>query len=194
MPRPSRKPALHAAALACFAEHGYDATRIRHIAERAGMSEAALYRHYPSKEAIARALYAETVQGHVRTLREVADGPGGPLERLAGTVRAILGAYRADPDAFVFTLHRTGTLMPGLPPGSEYPLHVIERLIAEGQRSGEVRAGAPNLLAAVLAGCVLQPVTVASLAAPGALDLLGTDHHDATIEQAALAAVRSETR
>ncbi|GAA4833463.1 helix-turn-helix domain-containing protein [Kitasatospora terrestris] len=194
MPRPSQKPALHAAALACFAERGYDATRTKHIAERAGMSEAALYRHYPSKEAIARALYAETVEAYVRTLREVADGPGGPLERLAGAVRAMLAAYRAQPHAFLFALHRTGSLMPGLPPGSEYPLHVIEELIAEGQHAGEVREGARNLLAAVFAGCVLQPVLVSDLAAPGALDLLGTDVHDLTIEQAALAAVRSETR
>ncbi|MFG2823360.1 TetR family transcriptional regulator [Kitasatospora sp. NPDC048365] len=194
MPRPSQKPALHAAALACFAERGYDATRTKHIAERAGMSEAALYRHYPSKEAIARALYAETVEAYVRTLREVADGPGGALERLAGTVRAMLGAYRAQPHAFLFALHRTGSLMPGLPPGSEYPLHVVEELIAEGQHAGEVREGARNLLAAVFAGCILQPVLVSDLAAPGALDLLGTDAHDLTIEQAALAAVRSETR
>ena len=53
MPRPSRESEILDAALACFAERGYDGTRVRHIAQRAGVSEAALYRHHPSKEAVA---------------------------------------------------------------------------------------------------------------------------------------------
>ncbi len=51
MPRPSQEDTILTAALSCFAELGYDATRIKHIATHAGVSEGALYRHYPSKEA-----------------------------------------------------------------------------------------------------------------------------------------------
>ncbi|MEV7775197.1 helix-turn-helix domain-containing protein [Kitasatospora sp. NPDC086791] len=194
MARTSQRPAIHAAALACFAERGYDATRTRHIAERAGVSEAALYRHYPSKEAIARELYTEAVQGYALALSAVADGPGTAVERLAGVVRAMLAAYRRRPHAFLFALYNTGSLMPRLPEGSAYPLHVIERLITQAQREGEVRDGPANLLAAVFAGCVLQPITVATLSRAGALDLLTGTAHDHIIEEAALAAVRSHPR
>jgi len=57
MPRPSQEAKILDAALSCFAKLGYDATRIKHIAETADVSEAAIYRHYVSKEALAEALF-----------------------------------------------------------------------------------------------------------------------------------------
>lgn len=44
--------ALSRAALELFAERGYDATRTAQIAERAGVSEMTLFRHFSSKEAL----------------------------------------------------------------------------------------------------------------------------------------------
>ncbi|HEY1740323.1 MAG TPA: helix-turn-helix domain-containing protein, partial [Acidimicrobiia bacterium] len=39
-----------------FTDKGYDATSLREIAERLGITKAALYYHFPSKEDILRAL------------------------------------------------------------------------------------------------------------------------------------------
>jgi AcrR family transcriptional regulator len=44
-------------ALELFVEHGYDNTSLREIAERMGFSKAALYYHFPSKDAILMALH-----------------------------------------------------------------------------------------------------------------------------------------
>lgn len=44
--------ALSGAALALFAERGYEATGTAQIAARAGVSEMTLFRHFPSKEAL----------------------------------------------------------------------------------------------------------------------------------------------
>ncbi|HET6502618.1 MAG TPA: helix-turn-helix domain-containing protein [Amycolatopsis sp.] len=44
--------ALAQAALELFAEHGYDATATAQIAERAGVSEMTLFRHFSTKEAL----------------------------------------------------------------------------------------------------------------------------------------------
>ncbi|MDR0591755.1 MAG: TetR/AcrR family transcriptional regulator [Bifidobacteriaceae bacterium] len=44
--------ALSQAALSLFAERGYDATGTAQIAERAGVSEMTLFRHFSSKEAL----------------------------------------------------------------------------------------------------------------------------------------------
>lgn len=68
---------------------------------------------------------------------------------------------------------------------------MIESIIAEAQRAKILRAGQPNLLAAILLGAVVQPIVLATLGSPGALDLLGDRDHDPTIEAAALAAVRA---
>jgi AcrR family transcriptional regulator len=70
------------AALECFAARGYHATTTREIAERAGMSPAAVYVHYRSK---AELLYQITDAGHKTLLREVRtalDGVPEPRERL----------------------------------------------------------------------------------------------------------------
>ncbi|MGV0794666.1 TetR/AcrR family transcriptional regulator [Mycolicibacterium sp. XJ1819] len=48
----SRDPAILDAALAALNEHGYDATNMNDIAERAGVGKAAIYRRWSSKAAL----------------------------------------------------------------------------------------------------------------------------------------------
>jgi len=43
---------IQAVALELFTEQGYDATSLREIAERLGVTKAALYYHFKSKEEI----------------------------------------------------------------------------------------------------------------------------------------------
>src|SRR6266436_7491726 len=45
---------IQAVALELFAEHGYEKTSLREIAERLGVTKAALYYHFKSKEDIVR--------------------------------------------------------------------------------------------------------------------------------------------
>lgn len=61
---------LQAAALEAFARIGFHGTTTRDIAAAAGMSPAALYVHYPSKEAM---LYTLSLAGHQRTLQLTLD-------------------------------------------------------------------------------------------------------------------------
>ncbi len=60
------------AALELFAEHGYGATSMRQIAEQLGITKAALYYHFDSKEDIVHALLAD-VERQVRDLADWAD-------------------------------------------------------------------------------------------------------------------------
>ncbi|MGW6022859.1 TetR/AcrR family transcriptional regulator [Streptomyces sp. NPDC055099] len=78
------------AAVEAFAERGYHATTTRDIAGRAGMSPAALYIHYKTKEEL---LHRISRIGHdkaLRVLRTAADGPGSAAERLADAVRSFV--------------------------------------------------------------------------------------------------------
>jgi AcrR family transcriptional regulator len=47
-----RRSAIRDVALELFSQHGYEKTSLREIAERLGMTKAALYYHYPSKQAL----------------------------------------------------------------------------------------------------------------------------------------------
>ncbi|OEV04883.1 TetR/AcrR family transcriptional regulator [Streptomyces nanshensis] len=74
-------------AVDAFAERGFHATTTRDIASRAGMSPAALYIHYKTKEEL---LFQISRVGHERSvavLAEAADGDGSDAERLARAVR-----------------------------------------------------------------------------------------------------------
>jgi len=79
---------LIAAAIEAFADRGYHATTTRDIATRVGLSPAALYVHFPSKQAL---LARISVVGHEAALDLVersAAGPGSPLDRLREVIRA----------------------------------------------------------------------------------------------------------
>ncbi|WP_344220250.1 TetR/AcrR family transcriptional regulator [Kribbella sancticallisti] len=85
--QPAAARRLLTGAIDAFAERGFQATTTRDIASRAGMSPAALYVHYPSKE---RLLFEISLYGHraaLEVLRD-ADKGDGPRDRLSGMVSA----------------------------------------------------------------------------------------------------------
>jgi AcrR family transcriptional regulator len=190
MPRPSQKSKILEAALSCFAEHGYDGTRIHHIARRAGVSEGALYKHYASKEALAQELYAHYFAEFAGQLEQIANADLPAHERLRQIAQAVLDDYRQQPDAVNFVLLRMPSFMPNLPPGTVYPMDIVERVIRAGQKEGQIRQGQANLLASIFFGCVVYPIIFANLADPGSIDLLHQDTHDATILDSAWAVLR----
>ncbi|EME15248.1 TetR/AcrR family transcriptional regulator [Rhodococcus triatomae] len=78
---------LIGSAVAAFADRGYHATTTRHISEGAGLSPAALYVHFPSKEAM---LYEVSRIGHIGVLdaiRGAAEQSDTPSERMRALVR-----------------------------------------------------------------------------------------------------------
>ena len=196
MSRPSRKADILTAATRCFADLGYGDTRIRHIAQRAGVSEAAIYRHFDSLEALARDVYMETFAVYAQLVLSCVTSDQQAEQKLRAVVRATLACYREDRYAFVATLIRLPNFMPHLPPGTVYPLELIERTIVEGQANGTVREGQPNLLASIFLGALLRPFLLAELAAPGAFELENETRHDQTIEEACIAvlSVRSSAK
>ena len=172
MPRPSREPEILEAALACFADFGYDATRVKHIAGRAGVSEAALYRHHASKEAVALALFATHMRRFSDALAAVAGDHDRPVaERIRALVRASLSLRAEDPDAHAFVLGHQGRFLSALPADFPYPIRIVERLLGEGQADGTVRDGPVRLLSALVLGCMNWPAIVAQHARAGSIDL-----------------------
>jgi AcrR family transcriptional regulator len=160
MGRPSRETEIREAALRCFARLGYDGTRVRHIADEAGVSEAALYRHWKSKEELAAAVFSDGMRAYAAELAEAAGGDGPVEERLVRLVERMLDLYRDRPHLTVFLLEQQARFIDALPPAFPYPLHVVEQLVSAGQRDRSVRRGDRRLLAAIALGCVTRPILV----------------------------------
>jgi AcrR family transcriptional regulator len=190
MPRPSQEGKILEAALKCFAEKGYEATTTRNIADEAGVTEGAIYRHYPSKEAVAQALFSYHMERYAGGLQAIAGSGQGVKERLQQVVMALLVEYRTNPNAATFVLLRQHNFLPKLPPGFIYPLEIIEAIIKEGQTEELIRDGQPNLLAAIFLGCILRPIILSQLASPGAFELLNETKHDRIISESAWNSIR----
>ncbi|GGL08836.1 MULTISPECIES: TetR/AcrR family transcriptional regulator [Streptomyces aurantiacus group] len=81
---------LLVAAVEAFAERGYHATTTRDIAGRAGMSPAALYIHYKTKEELLHRISRIGHEKAVEILRTAAQGEGSATERLADAVSSFV--------------------------------------------------------------------------------------------------------
>ena len=98
--RGSRRDALRnrallvAAARESFAEHGVDA-RLDEIARRAGVGSGTLYRHFPTREALVEAIFAERV-GEFLALAEAGLAQPDAWAGLVGFLEATLELQRSD--------------------------------------------------------------------------------------------------
>ncbi|WP_320780147.1 TetR/AcrR family transcriptional regulator [Streptomyces sp. CRN 30] len=81
---------LLVAAVEAFAERGYHATTTRDIAGRAGMSPAALYIHYRTKEELLHRISRIGHEKALEVLRTAAGSGGTATERLAEAVRSFV--------------------------------------------------------------------------------------------------------
>lgn len=60
-----RRQAIVAAVRSVFAEKGFDGTKTRELAKAAGVSEALIYKHFPSKESLYAAMLESSAKGPV---------------------------------------------------------------------------------------------------------------------------------
>lgn len=90
------------AAVALFAEHGVHGTSLQMIADRIGVSKAAVYYQFPSKEGIALEVIRPCIEDIVRVIK-IADALPDPQQRRAVAVSGLVEmVVRHRPLAVVF--------------------------------------------------------------------------------------------
>lgn len=77
----SRRSELLEVAIDLFAAKGYAGTSIRDIANMTGHSVSNIYHYFENKEALWLAILERSATGLADRLNEVAQAPGGPVER-----------------------------------------------------------------------------------------------------------------
>ena len=145
------------AALGLFAQKGVRATTIKDIARTAGVSEGALYRHWPSKEDLAAHLFAREYTALSQSLREAA-GEGAAPDRLRRIVVESFRMVEAAPDRARFLLLVQHDALPLVPEGQETPVDVICAIAAEGIREGSIVGADATALAHVVIGAIVMTV------------------------------------
>ena len=92
---PNARERLERAALALFAEHGYDATTVAEIADRAGLTKSTFFRHFADKREVlfgGQDLLAELLSKAIRTAPPTAT----TSDCLAAALESVAVAFTAD--------------------------------------------------------------------------------------------------
>ncbi len=91
-------------AAALFAREGYDATSLGRLAEAVGVTKAAIYHYFPSKQDIYEAIIVQTLEGLLAHVRPAVAAAPEPRAALAGFMRAHADYFEAHHDGFAALL------------------------------------------------------------------------------------------
>ncbi|NJM35696.1 MAG: TetR/AcrR family transcriptional regulator [Rhodomicrobium sp.] len=100
--QPVTRDRLMRAAMAIVAADGLAAATTAAIAQKAGVAEGTLYRHFDSKDDLLIAIYRQLKSDVFLKAAAGVDVSARPPQRLKLTWRAIYDAYRQDIEAFLF--------------------------------------------------------------------------------------------
>jgi|HubBroStandDraft_1064217.scaffolds.fasta_scaffold16686_2 AcrR family transcriptional regulator len=189
----ARPGEIVAAALAVFAERGFAAARLDDIAARAGVSKAALYLYFPTKEDLFRAVVTQAAAPNLALVAAAAAHYEGPFAALAERILPALAAA-------IVASQLGGVVKMVVGESRNFPelarvwhdeivakaLGAVTELIERAQARGEVRPGDPRnyafgLVAPVLLG-VLWRETFTPIGAPDVdLETLARQHVQAVL-------------
>ncbi|MCB2155638.1 TetR/AcrR family transcriptional regulator [bacterium] len=147
---------MERAALELFVECGIDGASIRQIAERAEVTEGALYRHHASKDDLVRYLFFQYFQGYA-DLMKAADQKGRAIEdKLFAMIDGFYAAYDEDPKGFQFVLLVQHELLDAVRQDMANPVDVITSVIDGAIKRGEIPEQNVALSTQLLLGMVMQ--------------------------------------
>jgi len=156
-----RRLILHAA-IRVFAEKGYHTCRVQDVASEAGVAYGLVYHYFGSKEELLETIFRRTWSRMLEAVQEVERSGAAAREQLAQVAHIVLSAWQADPD-LVRVLVREVARSPQLQQEIDEIQHAfaaLERIVAQGQETGELRQDLnPRLAAWILYGALEEILT-----------------------------------
>ena len=150
------RPKIERAAMKLFVDAGIEASTTRKIADEAGVSEGALYRHYKGKDELALSLFMQSHQRLSEIMQDAFSGTGD-LETL---VRRAVTSYCAfaDEDWLEYSFHLVSMnrYLPHDVRRADDPVSIVETLLNNLMDAGEIPRGDPAIIGAMALGVVMQ--------------------------------------
>jgi|SRR5580692_1547813 AcrR family transcriptional regulator len=160
MPRSAGvKTKVERAAVELFAANGFDGVSIADIAAAAGVSQGALYRHYPSKEELGWALFSTAYLRTGEELDRIRIGEPKFEAAVTAMIAHFCALYDEDPALFRFMLISQHGFLPRIPSGSHTPVDAVADLVGDAIANNQLKPVNPALGAAVIIGVILQSAT-----------------------------------
>jgi len=173
-----RREQLTDATLAVVADHGLRGLSLAAVARRVGLTPSAIYRHFPSKDALLDAVLdrmRERLHGAIAASRAETDDPVDALRRLLARHTQLVRRNRALPrivlsdDYHIGHPERRQRLL-GVFSGY---LEGVADIIRAGQRGGRIRSDVNARSLAILFLGLIQPAGVLWTLSDGHFDVTG---------------------
>lgn len=152
----TKRPAIVQGATSLFAARGINGVSMRDIAQAAGVREAAIYRHFVSKEDLARQIFLSWYGWHCQQVHRIVTGAGDLKEKLRGIVCQEFTVAERYPEAFFYICANEVKFLSSLPPEVPTVRNSLIAFIKEGQRRGEFRLGDTELIVDMLSGALCE--------------------------------------
>ncbi|MDR6225817.1 TetR/AcrR family transcriptional regulator [Desmospora profundinema] len=151
----SKREAIIKAAIKLFSQQGVDGTSVKAIGEVAGVTDAALYKHFSSKSALAKAVFAYYADHYTQLIDHYRKQSAPFDQRISDLIRGIVN--NLDEDHFgLLLLSQRHEWFVQIAQEHRLPLTAMTELIADGIDSGAIPPQNPQLTAALLIGALLR--------------------------------------
>lgn len=153
--RLSGKAKIERAAITLFAQHGINGVSTKEIAKRAGLSEGSIYRHFKSKDELAKTLM-QSIHVDLTQIMRTADAQPSLQEKISYIVTQYCETADSDWDLFRYhILHLYH--FPNLSDSEgDNPQTAASDLLHSAMMRGEIPANDASILASMALGIVLQ--------------------------------------
>lgn len=143
-------------ALRLFNSQGADATGIRELAETVGVTQAALYRHFISKDELVTDLFAAQHERLGRLIARVGEAETRFDARLEAIIAGMCREADADWDLFRFYLLHMHLVLPVVKEQYGDPVSLMRDMVEQAMHAKEILEGNPELLTTMALGLVMQ--------------------------------------
>ena len=149
---------IEAQALLLFAEKGVDGTSVRDIAQAVGVTEGALYRHFASKETLARELFLAHYAALAAEITAISDRLPDFAGRVEAVVQLACRMFDEEPALFAYLLINQHDHLRHVPDG---PSANAVEAVGQMMRGGGISESDVPFATATALGCVVQPAVFA---------------------------------
>ena len=152
-----KKKDILAASLELFATKGYDAVSVRDVSKAAGVSEAALYKHFKGKEEMALYIFRSIITEYTLRIGQIESETVGSVEKLCRIVAMTYDLYHEYPLEIRFALLSQYQFWDKVPEEIK-PHFFFRKILEEGMAQGEIPRQEVYFWIAVYSGIMLQPL------------------------------------
>jgi AcrR family transcriptional regulator len=152
----SARDRIQTAAVELLARRGVAGTTTQEIARRARCSQAAIYKHWPGKEELARELFDTAHRAFLEAMEREAARRQRPSERVLGALLGLVRYARSHPAEYAFLFQVFHSDYARWLVSHPKPRDVVQRELVRAMAAGEVSPGPAAAKTALLLGMAIR--------------------------------------